>query len=158
FGEVQVMDWGLARSGVSGQGATVDPDKPDRSTGIAIEVSPDQTLPGSILGTPAYMAPEQAAGTTEEVDERSDVFGLGAILCTILTGQPAFVGNTVETTRLLAARGKVGEAFARLEECSAEPALVSLCKRCLDPQKSERPRNAGEVAAAVQQFRAESEE
>ena len=111
-----------------------------------------------MLGTPAYMAPEQAVGAVEQVDERSDVFGLGAVLAVILTGRPPFVGDTAESTRVLAARGKVEDCFARLDACGAEPELVALCKRCLSPEREDRPADAGAVASAVAAFRAEAEE
>ena len=53
----------------------------------------DRSLVGSVLGTPAYMAPEQARGEIDRIDERADVFALGSILCEILTGEPAFTGR-----------------------------------------------------------------
>ena len=86
-----------------------------------------------MLGTPAYMAPEQAIGAVDQVDERSDVFGLGAILAVILTGRPPFVGDTAESTRVLAARGKLDECFARLDACGAEPELVGALQAVPEP-------------------------
>src|SRR5262249_50872666 len=86
FGEVQVMDWGLAkRLGESPEGRlepTAPPVAPDVSTPIPAAL----THPGAVVGTPGYLAPEQARG--QPGDQRSDVFGLGAILCKILTGVP----------------------------------------------------------------------
>src|SRR5262249_31143143 len=116
------------------------------------------TRAGQVMGTPAYMAPEQAIGAVDRVDERSDVFGLGAILCAILTGEPPFAGPTPEATRQLAAERVLGRALAGLDGCGADPELVALCKRCLDPERDGRPRNAGAVAEAVHAFRAEAEE
>ncbi len=57
-----------------------------------------------------------------------------------------------------AARGKIHDCFARLDACGAEPDLVALCKRCLSPEKTDRPRDAGEVATAVARLRAEADE
>src|SRR5262249_32465304 len=116
------------------------------------------TRAGSFLGTPAYMSPEQAIGAVDQVDERSDVFGLGAVLWTILTGEPPFVAPTAESTRQLAAQKQVEPAFARLDGCGAEPGLVALCKRCLAGKRAARLRNAGEVAGAVHAIRVEVEE
>ena len=104
------------------------------------------------------MAPEQAIGAVDRIDERSDVFGLGGILCAILTGQPPYVGDTAESTRQLAARAKLDDARARLAACGAEPELVALCERCLAPEPADRPRHAGEVADAVRRLRADAED
>jgi tetratricopeptide (TPR) repeat protein len=116
------------------------------------------TQAGSVLGTPAFMSPEQAGGEIDRIDERSDVFGLGAVLCTLLTGLPPYSGPSGEAVRLLAVRGQTAEAFARLDACGAEPDLVALCKRCLSFAPTNRPANAGELATVVADFRRTSEE
>jgi serine/threonine protein kinase len=92
FGEVQVMDWGLAKVLTEKAAPAADTDLGETVGGTIIHGSdPDSdgsfTQAGSILGTLAYMPPEQAAGEIGKVDQRSDVFGLGAILTVILTGR-----------------------------------------------------------------------
>jgi tetratricopeptide (TPR) repeat protein len=162
FGEVQVMDWGLAKI-LAGGAATAPQESPELSDHFEPPGGEDaattaQTVTGSVLGTPAYMPPEQAAGEVEKIDARSDVFGLGAILAVILTGKPPFVGDTAEGTRQVAAKGKVADAFARLDGCGADQGLVALCKRCLCPEQAGRPADAGEVAKAVAELRQAADE
>src|SRR5262249_40848209 len=108
----------------------------------------DATQAGSVLGTYAYMAPEQARGEVAELDERADVFGLGAMLCEILTGQPPYVG-TFEEMKSQARRGHVGPARERLGACGADGDLIELARRCLSPRAEDRTQDAGEVAAAL---------
>ena len=162
FGEVQVMDWGLAKVLVGGGACPRCPDgDPGATIGTEIRSTRGDeaaTQAGSLLGTPAYMPPEQAIGAVDQVDERSDVFSLGAILCVILTGKPPYVGADAESTRQLAARAKLDDAFTRLDACGAEPELVSLAKRCLAVERANRPANAGEVAKAVAGLRAAADE
>ncbi len=137
FGEVQVMDWGLAKV-LSRDGASAD-QEPEPQPAISVIQTArsgsdlDISEAGSVLGTPAYMAPEQARGELERVCERADVFGLGSILCEILTGDPAFSGRSNAEIMRKAARGELAEAFARLDGCGAEPELIALAKHCLAP-------------------------
>src|SRR6516165_8769515 len=98
FGEVQVMDWGLARvmprGGVAGLArAGQEPPEETLITTAGSGSDRDLSRAGSIMGTPSYMPPEQARGQTDRIDERADVFALGSILCEVLTGSPAFTGR-----------------------------------------------------------------
>ena len=95
-----------------------------------------------MLGTPAYMAPEQARGEVDRLDERCDVFGLGAILCVILTGRPPYFGGNAQET---VARGAadLAEAFARLEAAAPTPSWWDLAKACLAAEPARRPADAG---------------
>ncbi len=155
FGEVQVMDWGLAK--VLARGGAVDDagagKRPHDETVIATARSgsadSDLSSAGSVLGTPSYMAPEQARGEIERVDERADVFALGSILCEILTDEPAFVGQTSGEIQRTAALGETAGALARLDASGADPGLISLAKDCLAREAHDRPATAGAVSDRV---------
>jgi serine/threonine protein kinase len=122
------------------------------------ELDAEYTQAGTMLGTPAYMPPEQAGGELDRIDERADVFGLGAILAVILTGQPPYVGKDSEAVRLQAVRGQLTDCLARLDSCGAEPGLVALARRCLAFDPAHRPRTAEVVAQEVAALRAEAEQ
>ncbi len=157
FGEVQVMDWGLAKFRADSEATS--PEASIASTFYDPKTDDDsKTSAGAILGTPAYMPPEQAIGAIDQVKERSDVFGLGGILCAMLTGKAVFVGDDAETTRQLAAKGKVGDAYSRLDASGAEPEVIALAKRCLSVEPNERPANGYAVAREVAKLRADADE
>jgi serine/threonine-protein kinase len=153
FGEVQVMDWGLAK--VLPRGGVVDDasagEVPDQETVVATARSgggsdSDLSRAGSVMGTPSFMAPEQARGETGAIDERADVFALGSILCEVLTGAPAFVGRTSGEIHRQAARGETADALSRLDVCGADSELVGLARDCLAAEPAGRPRDASAVS------------
>jgi serine/threonine-protein kinase len=150
FGEVQVMDWGLAKVlARPNRGATTTAGEPSVLTARAGAAWDGRT---GVIGTPAFMPPEQARGEAEAVDERADVFGLGGILCAILTGKPPYIAAKHEDVMRMASEGDVAEAFARLDGCGADAELVALCRECLAPRREERPREAGQVAARMASY------
>jgi eukaryotic-like serine/threonine-protein kinase len=154
FGEVQVMDWGLAK--VLPEGGVADerkrPDGVEAVTEVRTlrtEGSGSESQVGSVLGTPAYMAPEQARGEIDRVDERADAFGLGAILCEILTGRPPYMGFSRGEIQAQAARADLADAQTRLDACGAVEELSRLARDCMAARPSDRPRDAGTVARRV---------
>jgi serine/threonine-protein kinase len=157
FGEVQVMDWGLAKD-LTSREVEGEPRPPEAPTVPGAGADPSQTTDyrapeeptgeptaaGTVLGTPAYMAPEQARG--EPTNSRADVFALGGILCAVLTGHPPFGGKTSAEVLRRARAGDLPEAHARLDHCGADGELVALCRHCLSPVPADRPANGQAVA------------
>jgi serine/threonine protein kinase len=153
FGEVLVMDWGIAKAlAARPQPAQAEPTPALQSPAVrgpATGPGGPETLPGQTKGTPAFIAPEQARGEASQVGKASDVFGLGGILCVILTGQPPYT----QVQQALA--GDVTEAFGRLDGCGADLELIGLAEACLAPAPELRPADAAEVARRVKRYRDE---
>jgi serine/threonine-protein kinase len=159
FGEVQVMDWGLAKELARGEPAVSPGEVTEEVETVGrMEEAAGLSRAGAALGTPSYMPPEQAAGDWDIVDERADVFALGAVLCQVLTGRPPYHGANRDDLLRRARRGDVTEALGRLEQCGADTALVNLCHDCLAAERERRPRQAGVVAERLASYQAEVRE
>ncbi len=139
FGEVQLIDWGFARA----MRQTADPDARDAT---------DSASGTRVIGTPAYMAPEQARGEHARIDARTDVFGLGAILGEILTGEPPNLGSSRSETVRIATESSHEDITARLAACGADTELVELARACLSPEPDRRPSDASAVVASIAKY------
>jgi eukaryotic-like serine/threonine-protein kinase len=129
FGEVVVTDWGFGRD---------------------LEDRPGGGRRARVVGTPSYMAPEQARGDVARFGPKVDVFALGSILCEILTGAPAYDAATASEAYLAASRAWLDDAARRLDSCGADAALVDVARRCLAQNPADRPTDAGAVAAEIE--------
>jgi serine/threonine-protein kinase len=146
YGEVIVLDWGLAR-------LMDQPDDEAAPLQLPEEGEAGATVQGQVLGTPAYMAPEQAEGRLDLLGPATDVYGLGAILYEVLTGTPPFVAG--DTTAVL--RRVVHEAPARPRALNREvsPALEAVCLKALAKKPGERYATARALADDVQRWLAD---
>jgi tetratricopeptide (TPR) repeat protein/tRNA A-37 threonylcarbamoyl transferase component Bud32 len=148
FGEVMVLDWGLAKH-VQGPAEPAGAD-----AGRGGEASPvDATLPGQVLGTPAYMAPEQAAGRPDLIGPRTDVYALGAVLYEILTGGPPFRAETV--TELLRQVREDTPPRPRTVNPEAPPALEAVCLKAMAKAPEGRYAQATDLAREVRRWLAD---
>jgi serine/threonine protein kinase len=147
FGEVFLMDWGLARD----LSETSEEDAATHVSGmgrIPIEELEGITQEGAILGTPGYIPPEQAYG--REIDGRADVFALGAVLTEILTGRPPVVGETVIETLELTRRGQIESP--RQRDQSLSPELEAIARGATAFDRDERYPSAQSFAADLRAY------
>jgi len=144
FGETVVLDWGLARLRKEAAPNAASPARPVQSL---LESNVERTRAGSLLGTPAYMSPEQAVGDVAGIDERSDVWSLGVMLFELLAGGRPFDGETVsDVLRKVATT----DAPAVQAICPSAPAeLCAIAARALAKDPARRYRDATELSREV---------
>jgi WD40 repeat protein/tRNA A-37 threonylcarbamoyl transferase component Bud32 len=148
FGEVVVLDWGFAKVlGRLDDSAGADPVE------LAAETGPGHTVQGQVIGTPAYMAPEQAEGRPDRIDRRSDVYGLGAILYELLTGRPPFSGASVE--EVLRQVRDAEPPHPRQVRAGVPRALEAACLRAMAKEPAQRYASAQDLAREVQRWLAD---
>jgi tetratricopeptide (TPR) repeat protein len=148
FGETVVIDWGLAKdldADDTLESANRVPrraKRPTQSDGATL------TVAGAVMGTPAYMAPEQARG--EPVDQRADVFALGAMLYHLLAGAPPYSARTASEVITAAALGKIVPLLSREKRAPVE--LVAIVERAMAPLPVDRYETAAGLADEVRRF------
>lgn len=156
FGEVYVLDWGIARvlgedRPVKVPGATPRPVSSElslRASVVSDSSAGDATEAGAILGTLGYMPPEQVAGA--KVDERSDVFALGAILFEILTGEGLMSRGS--RCDLLAQTISGVDPRERLDAKQVAPELIHACYRATRPKPEDRHDSVSELHRDIESF------
>jgi serine/threonine-protein kinase len=143
FGEVYLLDWGLARRGPDDSGALAPSGDP---------VAEGATQEGAILGTPNYMAPEQVRGETDGLDRRADVYALGAILFELLTLEPLCRGDSLRAILNETLAGVEARASVRCPDREVPPELEAACVRATRPERDQRYPSARELCRAVERF------
>jgi serine/threonine-protein kinase len=148
YGETLVVDWGLAkptgRSEVPGE---------ERMLAPGVAGGSSETLPGSALGTPAYMSPEQARGELDRVGPRSDVYSLGATLYYVLCGKSPFEGNDAATVLRAVREGRFPPP--RQADLSIDQALEAICLKAMSLAPVDRYPTARELAGDIERWMAD---
>lgn len=148
YGETLVVDWGLAK--------LFDPlhpseDEYEQSTKIDVQGSgSSKTSHGSVIGTPMYMSPEQAYGKVDQLDGRTDVYSLGAVLFHLITGENPIDGKTSVDIIVAVRQGKIRSV--RGAASAAPGALASICRKAMAMEPSQRYQTAIELADDIDRW------
>jgi serine/threonine protein kinase len=148
YGETLVVDWGSAKS-LQDKTPTLQ-DVGTTPDIVLPPADPYATLPGKLLGTPAFMSSEQAAGKWEEVGVASDIFGLGATLYAILTGHAPFEGGPMREVLERARRGTF--PLPRQRKHDVPSALEAVCLKAMAPAPEDRYSSALALADDIEHF------
>jgi WD40 repeat protein/serine/threonine protein kinase len=148
FGETLVVDWGVAKSHAGIQGNETEPESAHLPTADA-----SMTQPGSVIGTPRYMSPEQAAGELDRVGPASDIYSLGAILYCLLVGH-APVDGDVQTV-LHRVRDGIFPSPRRVARGSVDPTLEAICLKAMAKDPRDRHASALELANDLEAWQAD---
>src|SRR5262249_42307365 len=147
-GHAKILDFGLAK--------LIEPQRPSQTSGAASQFATamlQYSTPGLILGTLAYMSPEQAQGKTDEIDQRSDIFSFGCVLFEVVTGQQAFQGDDAIDTLNRIIRGPVSSISQFRSE--APDHLQRIVGRCLAKDPDDRYQTIKDVAIELKELRRE---
>jgi tetratricopeptide (TPR) repeat protein len=147
FGEVLLMDWGLAKV-VGKEDRVMD----ELVETIRSEREVGKTLSGGVLGTPSYMPPEQARGEVEAIDEGSDIWSLGAVLYSLLTLEPPYAGTRVEKVLMKALQGAVIRPRKRTPSLEIPKALEGICLKAMAVKKEGRYASVGALMADLRAY------
>ncbi len=169
LGEVYVLDWGLAKAAgqadirdirlrVEDESAAIDTlairDLSDSTVDRTPEEPPLMTMDGAVLGTPAYMPPEQASGQIEHVDHHSDIYSLGAILYHLLVGHAPYALPDRKVTSHQLLRWVIEGSPPTIAGLARKspPELISICERAMARERGQRYRTALEMSQDLQAF------
>ena len=153
FGEALVMDWGVAKlmGGAGGGNGARPPGTPLAPAGCDTDTMPaGVTTEGSVIGTPAWMSPEQARGETDRLDARTDVHALGGILYFLLSGRPPWHGATARDVMRQVAAGPPPDL--RRDDPGIPRSLAAICAKAMAADPAGRYDSALQLSDDVARF------
>lgn len=147
FGEVHLLDWGIAKVQDGPEPAV----NPSESAAMSCPALGGATAHGTVLGTPGYMSPEQASGRIDQIDARTDVYSLGAVLFELLALEPLHRGRTAQEFLVSAMTGAEASPTRR-GASDVPPELDVLCVRATQLDPASRCASAREMADAIERY------
>ena len=149
FGQVYVMDWGVAR--LLGRPPGAADDAPAVSVTRQVDTW-ELDAPGAVIGTPSYMAPEQVSGEHHETDQRTDVFALGGTLYHVLTGRPPYVGRNYYNLLVQALNCEPEPPEKVVTDGLVPPGLARIAMKAMSQDPADRYPSVGAMQKELERF------